>query len=352
MAIVSSTYSLLINSQRIMESLQKDLGDCQKELSTGRKSDIAIDLGFQLRKSANNHSLYSTLETYLSNNLISSARLETTQTVLSDIASNAEKFKSSLLMAQNDSSGQKIITEQANNTLNLLISSLNTSNSNTYIFSGTKTDVQPLIPYFKNPQSPAKSAIDLAYSSNPPNGFGFTQISSMVSGITLDQMNNFISGPFSNLFSDTEWPKNWSSANNQPLKNSISPNLKLDTSITVNDPALRKFAMAYVMMADLGADRLNEITYQTLTHNAINFLEEGLSQLNATRARVGVLQQTIAGANREMTIQKDILNIQIGKLENSDQSVVAANINNLLNRIEASYTLTARLSNLSLTKYL
>ena len=85
MAIVSSTYSLLINSQRIMESLQNDLGNCQKELSTGRKSDIAIDLGFQLRKSANNHSLYSTLETYLSNNLISSARLETQQTILSNI---------------------------------------------------------------------------------------------------------------------------------------------------------------------------------------------------------------------------------------------------------------------------
>ena len=123
MAIISSTYSILINSQRIMESLQKDLGDRQKELSTGRKSDIVIDLGSQMRKSANSHSLYSTLDTYLSNNLISSARLETTQTVLSDIASNAEKFKSSLLMAQNDSSGQKIITEQANNTLNLLISS-------------------------------------------------------------------------------------------------------------------------------------------------------------------------------------------------------------------------------------
>lgn len=352
MAAVSSTYSLLISSQRIMESLQKDLGDRQKELSTGRKSDLDINLGSQLRQSVNKQSLSVTLDAYLSNNLISAARLDTTQTVLSDIASNAEKFKSSIILSQSDQNGRKIITDQARNFLNLLITSLNASNGNTYVFSGIKSNVQSMNQYFADPQSPAKTAIDATYLSNPPDGFGFTQSSTLVSSITPDQMDNFINGRMSNLFSATEWTLNWSNADNRPLKNKISPNLQIDTSITANDPALRKFAMAYVMMADLGAEGMNDKTYQILTRNVTIALDEGLRLLNASRARAGVMQQEIDGANKKMLIQKDILSIQIDKLENADQTILAASINSLLNRIEASYALTAKLSRLSLTNYL
>lgn len=276
MAIISSTNSLLISSQSVIRTLQKDLGDRQRELSTGRKSELVIDLGSHLRQCFNKHSLSSTLDTYLSNNQFTLARVETTQTILSDIASNAEKFKSSLILSRHDPDSQKILSTQARYFLNSLLSSLNTSIGNTYIFAGNNSNVQPVDPYFSNSLSPAKSAINAAFLANPPLGFGFMQASPQVSSITPEQINDFINGPFYNLFSDDEWMAKWSKASNDPLNNKISPNINIETSITANDSALRKFAMAYVMMSDLGSEGLNDKTHEILTSNAIQILDEAI----------------------------------------------------------------------------
>lgn len=347
-----STYSLMISSQRIMEGLQKDLADRQKELSTGRKADLSLDLGSQIRESMNKHILSRKLQNSISGNLIISTRIEASQTVLSEISSHAEEFKSSLIQAQNDMRGQNILGTQAKYFLKLFISSLNATNDNMYLFSGTKTNIQPINSYFSEPTSKAKSIIDSAYSSNPPGGFGFTQTSSLVSNITPNQLSDFINGSLSNCFSDSEWSLNWSNASDRPLKNLISPDNIIETSITNNDPALRKIAMAYVMMSDLGAEAMNPQTYQSLVRHATSVLDEGLKLLGMSRARVGVMQQAIQRVNQMMQNQNDHLNIQIARFEGIDQAEVAANINNLLSRIESSYTLTAKLSKLSLTKYL
>lgn len=74
--------------------------------------------------------------------------------------------------------------------------------------------------------------------------------------------------------------------------------------------------------------------------------------LNATRARVGVIQDEINEATKVMLTQQDILKVQFERIESADQTEVATNINNLLNRIESSYILTAKLARLSLTNYL
>lgn len=352
MTIIPSNYAQTYSSQRVMEELQNELRYRQSEISTGRKSDLTLSLGYQIRQNINIHSISYTLDTYLSNNRIINARLESTQLALTNISKNADEFKSSLIQVQNDSSDRNIIRSQASNFLNLFISSLNTSSNSGYIFGGEKINLTPVNIYSSNPPSSAYLAINEAFSSEPPSGFGFSQTSSLVSTITSDQLESFINGSLTNLFSEIEWSKNWSEAGNTPIKDKISPVQKITTSITSHDPALRKIAMAYVMMSDLGSDKMNTATYQVLTRRATAILDEGIKLLNSSRAQVGVMQQSIQGANDLMLIQSNIMEIQLSKLESADQSNVAARINNLLSRIEASYALTARISRLSLTNYL
>ena len=349
---ISSNYSQMSSLLKIMEVQKNELNNRQNEISSGRKSDLSLNLGAEIRRGMNVHSLLNSYNAYLKNNLIIQSRLQFTQTTLSDIFDNADKFKSSLMLAQNDARGQNIIEMQATNALGLFISSLNNSIDNKYIFGGEKTNIPPINGFFVQPISAAKSAIDAAFSSAPPDGFGFPQTSLLVSTITPQQLDNFINGSLAELFSANEWTVSWSNASVKSLKNMISPKQKIDTSITVNDPALRKIAMAYVIGSSLGAENMNARTYQTLARKAVEILDEGLKLLNSSRTRIGVMQQTLELSNSSLEKQTHILEMQINGMESIDQTEIATRTAGLLTRIEATMTLTSRISALSLARYI
>lgn len=352
MATISSSYSSRYALQLNIQTLQNELIARQNEIGTGRKSNLAETLGSDIRRSISLHSLSGNLKSYIDNNDIIQARLDVTKSSLSNIAENAEEFKSSLISAQNDARGQYLVTAQASNFLNLLVSTINNSFDNTYIFAGEKTNIKPVNDFYGAMASAAKSAVDDAFSNAPPDGFGFSQTSLQVSSITSNQLDNFITAALSSLFSSDEWLRTWSNAASSPLKNQISPIQTLETSVTANDPALRKIAMAYVMISNLGADRMNLNTYQTLIRRATEILDEGVKLINTTRTRVGVMQQTIERANQSLERQSFVLDIQISSLEGVNQTDSAARTSSLLNQLEASYTLTSRISKLSLVNYL
>lgn len=173
-----------------------------------------------------------------------------------------------------------------------------------------------------------------------------------MSSISSEELRVFINGPLSEFFSEDVWSTNWSNASSQSTKNIISPSQQLETSITANEPALRKVAMAYVMMCNLGAENMNAETYQTLAKSAAEILNEGFKLLNSSRTRIGVIQQTVKASNEALRKQSNMLEIQIGNLESVDQAEVATRTNNLLSRIEASLALTSRIASLTLVRYL
>jgi flagellar hook-associated protein 3 FlgL len=352
MTINPSSFSASYSLQRTIQTLRNELIARQNEIATGRKSDLAGTLGSQIRRSMNLHTLSGNLKSYIGNNNIIQSRLDITKSSLSNIAENTQEFKTSLLLAQNDARGQNLLVVQARNFLKLLISTMNNSFDNTYIFAGEKTNAKPLNDFYSTPVSAAKSAINDAFLNNPPDGFGFSQTSPLVSSITPEQISSFIDGPLSSLFSADEWSRTWSNAGARPLKCKISPIQTLEASVTSNDPALHKIAMAYVMVCELGAENMNSNSYQTLMRRATDLLDEGIKLLNTTRTGVGVMQQNIEKANSSLNKQLLILDIQLSSLEGADQADTAAITNSILNQLEASYTLTSRVSRLSLVNYI
>lgn len=352
MSFTLSSFSMSYGPRQILSDLQTELVKRQSELSSGRKADIGLSLGAQTRQSISLSASFDLLQTHLASNQLITSRVDAAQTSLTSLIENSTALQKTLINSQPDGGGRGIIAEQAKTSLTLFISTLNGVSNNGYIFGGVKTDTAPLNNYFSNPASASKTAVDTVFSSAPPDGFGFSQSSPLVSTITSQQIEDFIDGPLTSVFSDTEWAANWSNASSQPVKNRIAPGNTIETSTTANDPALRKIAMAYVMMTDLGNDRLSPDAFKTLVSRAAETLTAGITELNSTRARVGVMQQNIKMANEAMQMQSNVIEIQIGRMEGIDQTEVAARINSLMTQIETSYSLTAKISQLSLVKYL
>ena len=352
MSYTLSTFSISYGPRQILSDLQAELVKRQTELSSGRKADIGLALGAQTRQSISLGVNYDLLQSHLASNQLIVARVDATQSSLSSLIDNAAALQKTLINSQTDGGGRSIIAEQAKTSLTLFMSTLNGVSNNGYIFGGVKTDTAPINNYFSNSPSSAKISVDAAFSSAPPEGFGFSQSSPLVATISSQQIDDFIDGALTNIFSDTEWGAKWSNASSQSVKNRIAPGNTIEASTTANDPALRKIAMAYVMMTDLGNERLSSEAFKTLSSRAAEILTAGITELNSTRARVGVMQQNIRMANESMQVQSNVLEMQIGRMEGVDQTEVAAKISALMTQIETSYALTAKISQLSLVKYL
>jgi flagellar hook-associated protein 3 FlgL len=64
------------------------------------------------------------------------------------------------------------------------------------------------------------------------------------------------------------------------------------------------------------------------------------------------MQSAVTNANQRLAVQGDALQGRLGDLEDVDPAEAATKVNALMTQIETAYRLTARISELTLAKYL
>ena len=110
--------------------------------------------------------------------------------------------------------------------------------------------------------------------------------------------------------------------------------------------------MAYTMVADLGAGKLNDETFRVVAETATRLISEGIHEVTQLQGRVGSAQARIAQVNERMSVQTDLISKDIGALENVDPYEAASRVTTLMTQLETGYALTARLQRLSILDYL
>ena len=150
------------------------------------------------------------------------------------------------MAARSSASGGTIIAQPASANLQSLIATLNVTMDGQYLFGGINTGTAPMQDYA--PGSPSKMAVDAAFLAT----FGFAQNSPTASSITAAAMQTFLDTTLAAQFANPAWGTNWSTATDQVMRSRISTTQTIDTSVSANEPAFRKLAMAYTMLSDLG----------------------------------------------------------------------------------------------------
>jgi flagellar hook-associated protein 3 FlgL len=345
---LTSTSTLTNALRNSILEIQTQLSKTQVEISSGRVADLGLSLGGAVGQDYNLAIHRADLASITQTNSTVSARLDTTQTALGSLASTAQSFLQTLVGALSNGSDAATIQSQAANDLKSLIAALNTTSTQEYIFAGINTGVAPIVDYFSNPPSANKLAVDQAFFT----AFGFSQSGAGVNSISASQMQTFLSGAFSNLFSSPNWTSDWSTASSQTIQSRISLSQIIDTSVSANDPALQQLAIAYTMVADLGTANLSDPAYKTVLQTATQTMEQAVSGLTSLRASVGIMQQSVTNANQSMTLQQSAITLQMGSLENVDPYEASTRLNNLMTQIETSYVLTGKIQQLTLSKYI
>lgn len=345
---VVSSLSLTNVLRRSILEAQTQLSQAQIELSTGRVADLGMSLGVRADRDYSLGFLQADLQSITQTNGVVEVQLDATQATLTNILEGAQNLLETLAAAQSDGSRASTIQAQGVANLKSLISDLNTTVGGSYLFGGINTGAAPMIDYFANPPAANKQAVDLAFSTE----FGVSQSNPAVGSITAAQMQTFLSGSFSTLFTPANFSAAFSTASSATIQSRISLNQTISTSVSANDPALQKLTMAYTMVADLGAQDLSEPAYQTILQTATQTIGQAISGLIDIQASVGVMQQSVTNATQTMATQQSTVASQIGSLENIDPFETATRISSLIHQIETSYALTARIQQLTLSNYI
>ena len=343
-----STASLTASIGLSRAKTQVKLAQTQKEATTSRHADVGAALGYKTGQVLTLRQEHARLKTIIESNSVVSTRLSTTQAGLKLLSDDAQLFASQLLGARDTQSGPTILRDQAKAGLASFTDALNSSVDGAHLFSGNNSDVKPITDYFGSPTPANRQAVRNAFQT----AFGVSPGDPASANISKADMEAFLAGPFADLFSDANWKADWSGASDQNIKSRISSSELIETSANANSAGIRKLAMAYAMVAELGLDKLGEGAYHAVVDQATVLATGAVQDLAREQSRLGIAQERVKNANERMSIQVDILSNHIGLLEGVDPFEAHTRATSLLTQLETAYAMTARIQNLSLLKYL
>ncbi|MDN2567254.1 flagellar hook-associated family protein [Aquibium sp. A9E412] len=327
--------------------VQAEMAERNQETVSGRLFDPGKTLG---ARSANTVSLTREIDrlgSLLDSNALAGNRLAASQDALSQLNDVGQSLLAALTSATSGTVSNEIVRAEGTRALGALTSVMNTNLNGEYLFAGINTDVKPFDDYTA-PGSPAKAAFDAAFVGH----FGFAQSDPAAAGISAADMQVFLDTVVEPQFLGAGWQGTWSSATDERIVSRIALNETAETSISANTAGTRKLAMAAVAVADLLQGPLNAGARDVLYARATQLVGEGLADLADTQGAAGVVQNRITDASARIDMQIDLFERSVNDLEGVDPFAASARVSELQTQLELSYTLTARLQQLSLMRFL
>ena len=322
---------------------QAALTQAQTEISSDAPADLGLTLGGQTGTALSFRSEIDSLNTYSGSNTVATTRLSATSNALDTMLTSAQGIDSTLSTALTAGGSTSGLASSASAALESLIGGLNTTVGGQAVFGGINTGTTPITDYTST--SKAKAAVDSAYQTFIADNGGDP------SKITGTQMQTFLSGTFSTLFSGSGW-SDWSQASSTTISSTVSPSQTLTTSVSANQGTFQQLAQAYTMLTEFVGSDLSSDAQSAVVSTAKSLMGTGVSSLTDVQTNVGVAQSQISAATTQISAQVDMLKSNVSDLTSVDTYALSSQVTALQTQLEASYELTNRLQSLSLVNYL
>lgn len=325
--------------------LQTELATANTEIATGRYADVGLQLGTQAGTSLGLRQQSATLAALKDSNGVAGMRLSTSQTVLAQLQGTADALLKTLTGLPADKRAETAASS-AESALSALAGGLNASTGGQYVFGGINTKVSPIGP---DGLAAAIDGVAAAFADY----FRFPVGSASTASITADEMRGFLDklaapgGDFA-----VRWGSAISSAAGEAISSQISLSERATTSVSADDPAFRKLALAYAVASGIGLTGASAAVQSVATERVMSMLGEASTGLIGLQADLGRSQQRITEANTRLDAQKTLLSRAVNDLEAVDPAEAKTRVDALTTQIQMSYALTAQLRQLSLVNFL
>ena len=321
-----------MTQNRILRTAIKDitggLGRLHEQISTGLEAKTFADHGatnarrvISLRNETFQIASYSrTIDQLDMRATRVNVGLEHIHTRVNDTVTSAMKLHNSLTTPED-------MARTAQGSLEDVYSNLVTEVAGHFIFSGTEANRSPLVP-FGDIQAGVEAAIAAAVPANDP-----AAVVAAVSGFFADETN-------------------WYQGGTMPNGLEISRGRAVQPGILGNDAGLRDVLTGLSIIAFADHAAMGQADYTTAVDLARPVLATGLDTMRKGVARNGLLLSDLELTKESHEQLKTYSETQLADLEHVDVYEATTKLQALETQLQATYSLTARLRELTLTNYL
>lgn len=356
----TSTISVQTSLRQAMAKAQNDLVKANEEVTTGVHADMGVALGGATSRNIDLTRDVSRIEAQLTTNSIAEQRLDSSEEALSQLADLGQKVLDSLAALTDSTSTLGDARATLSSALDSFTDIANTSVTGEYLFAGTNTDVKPLTSY-----SDAGSPFNAAVSTELNFYLSSNGIASK-EDMTPAQMDAFLSDleskfngtttltdpPHTGLGGQDFWSTFVSDASSTDMTTRISSTEVVSTSTNANEQGFRSFVFASVVGSEFLTDEMPEEVRSVVSAKATSAIGKAISGINDQRSAIGLSSQRVSQANDSLEAQKTIIETHLNDLQGVDAYEASTRVTSLQALLEAAYTLTSRIQQLSLVNFL
>jgi len=330
--------------------LQERLATAGREVATGMKADVSGELRGRTSILLGFRDAHARTERYLESGATLTMRLDTMQLAMSAIRDTSEPLALETLAAvgREDVTSLRNLQTSAAAALDGVLRQLNVGIAGRYLFGGTLVDQPPMV------DGPGPAGVIGAVIADAATAAGGQIDVGDVPGLLAD-----LDGVFDDSHPDPT--RRYSTAFYQGAP-AVEPDLagqldedgRLTYGLKANELAFRDIVQSLHMLAAVryGDPEMTEAAYRDFATAAAERLQQGLGRLVDLAAGTGQNQALVAANQERLDVARDLYNRQIVELERRDPYEAASILTMLEQQLEASYLVTARMNQLSLTSYL
>lgn len=339
-----STAAINFGLRNSTASMQRTLPDLQLETVTGRNADSGLALGSKTGELASLRHDISVIKRLTDTNDLVSVRMRTSQSSMGQLTAVGDNLIEaiSLVLGNNSQKGAVAITAKSG--IAEMTASLNATVGGVFVFGGENSDAVPINDY---EGSPAQTAFRGQFAT----AFGFPIDSPLAANISKADMETFLVSAESDFLS-TQWAGGMSNASSDVPDVRVSDGVTVKTSISANEESVQKLMFSTILASEMYNSQLGDSALDAVGKYVVENVTEANGGITKMRGTIGLSQERVERASAALEVKKSLLETFVIDLDGVDPYETAIQVNSLLTQIEVSYSVTARIQNLSLMQYL
>ncbi|SHH78293.1 flagellin [Cognatishimia maritima] len=350
-----STYQINYFMRSSVSEASLALQRAGQELSSGRRADMFGDLGPRAGIAITMRAREENTQSFLDANNVLEHKLDAMLLSVDAVRAPVEEvMQLALLNQESAGTGAFAIQQQARSALEAVLSSLNNSFNGEFLFSGTSSEVPAMNRWSEVNPGTGLSPEDVMAAII---GTGPTDVGSANAIVAeLDQLFAGTHGTAGYNYEETFYngtPELDGSSNpNERIKGRLDAGQELTYGIQANDPAFRDIIKGLAMLATVDIEQIPDPdAYKAWMQEAVQTLASGVQGGLDASANIGFSQNLVEKAKERLGDLSMVQRNQIASYENIDPYEVATRMKGLETQLQASYSVSTRLSGLSILNW-
>lgn len=340
-----STSNIHLGLRQSLASLQREMQQAQQEVTTGYRADTGLFLGASSARQVSFQTDIDRLTTIMETNTFATGRLETTLSATTSINEIAQDLLPTLTASVSQSSSASNTALAGRNALESITAIINSTYNGEYIFGGVNSSEPPLKDFA---DGGGKAALDAAFLGH----FGFTKDDVSAASVTKADMETFLDTVVEPMFMGNQWNTDFSNAKDDTINARIGLTETTTASVSGNEKAFRQVMFATIATAEFFNGNLSGQAQSAVATRSLEMVSLASGEIANLQGQVGFLNNRVERSSERLQLQIDQYRIDSDAMISVDPYEAATRLNSLITQIETSYTLTGRIQQLSLMRFI